>query len=374
MLQLMPFGISGDSIETYQSQVWVQNPFPIGAQPSGGVRNSSAPASISDFATSAGGLSETTTDRFLRRHFAAIRQSNGFLYPFGDSSVGVISNVSVTGTPPAKTLTNQNTDPQTGTDWRDTVQDFGRTVLFANPFGIYGLFGGSVTKISAKVDGTFNNANFPTSEHPGGIPITPSAAVADIYNRKVYLELLSITDPFTGLPRNAMVAWNEQDWFIASQSVNLTYIGTQEINSELTAWGTDGRQLVPLFVTPSATLTKKFSTKLYGADRPFITKQGRVVYVQAENFADEDSAPAFNVTIDTEYASFPTNMPVPAFPIPGQPLPSIAAQPPVQCQLLMAPTGDIAAQEIGLTMTSTGADHGIYYVGIATEDIGAVFG
>ena len=373
-LQLMPFGISGDSIETYQSQVWVQNPFQAGTQPSGGVRNSSAPDSISDFAASAGGLSETVTDRFLRRHLSVIRQSNGFLYPFGDSSVGVISNVNVTGTPPVKTLTNQNTDPQTGTHWRDTVQDFGRTVLFANPFGIYGLFGGAVTKISAKMDGIFNTANFPTSEHPGGSPITPSSAVANIYNRKAYLELLSITDPFTGAARNAMVGWNEQDWFIASQSITLTYIGTQEINSELTAWGTDGRQLVPLFQTPSATLTKKFSTKLYGADRPYLTKLGRVVYVQAKNYASQTSAPAFNVTIDTEYASFPTNMPAPAFPLPGQPLPSNSTPPPVNCPILMAPTGDIACQEIGLTMTSTGADHGIYYVGIATEDIGAVFG
>ena len=378
-LFLMPFGVSGDSIETYQSEVWLQNPFQTGPQPTGGTRLSSAPGSISDFATSSGGLAETVTDRFLRRQLTAIRQSNGFLYPFGDSSVDVISNVQVQGSPPTKTLTNQNTDPQTGTHWRDTLQDFSRTLLFANPFGIFGLFGGAVTKISGKVDLVFTYARFPTTEAPqppsSTVIATPTAAVANLYNRKVYLLLLNIRDPFTKQYRYAMVCWNEQEFSIVSQSIDLAYIGTRENNSQLYAWGTDGRALYPLLLEPSSALKKTFCSKLYGAQEPFKTKQARMLYLQAENFADENSAPLFTFTVDTEYASFSApQSPAIAFPQLGQVLPASATQPVAQSPLLIAPTGDIPGQELGFTLTSNGADHAIYHMMLASEDVGVFFG
>lgn len=374
-IDLMPFGVSGDSIETYQSQVWVQHPHQTGTVPTGGVRLSSAPGSVTDFATSDGGLDETNTDRFLRARYTAIRQANGFLYPFGDSSVGVISNVQVQGNAPTKTLTSQNTDPQTGTNWRDSIQDFSRTIVFANPFGVYGLFGGAVTKLSGKMDRVFQDADLPISDDPRatGQPVTPTSAVANLYNRKVYLLLMSIKDPFTLQYQNKMVCWNEQDWSIVSQSADLIYIGTQEVNSQLAAWGTDGRRLYPLMTTPSPSLQKTWSTKLYGAQQPYIVKGARMVYVQAENFADPTRAPLFTLTLDTEYASFPMASPQIAFP-PNAPLPATAIAPPVACPVLMAPTGDIPGAQIGVTLRSTGADHSVYNLQIATEDNEPLFG
>lgn len=380
-LAMMPFGVSGDSIETYNSEVWIQNPFSNGVVPVGGVRQSSAAGSISDFATSDGGLQETVTDRFLRRRLSAIRQSNGFLYPMGDSSVGVISNVQVQGNPPTKTLTNTNTDPQTGTHWRDTVQDFSRTILFANPFGVFGLFGGAVTKISGKMDRIFQDALFPTTENPtpnptpNTQPVTPSGAVANLYNRKVYLLLARIRDPFTGQHRTAMVCWNEQEWSIVSQSGNdLTFIGTQEINSNLMAWGTDGKSLFPLMAAPSTLTQKILSTKLFGAAQPYMTKLARMVYVQCENFASDTNAPLLNVSIDTEYAEFPANTPQIVFPPPGAILPASASPPPVQCPLLAATAGaDISGQQLAITIRSTEADFAVYNLALAMEDSGPIF-
>lgn len=378
LLTLMPFGISGTSLETYQSQVWVQQPHQSGSSPTGGVRVSSAPNSISDFATSSGGLSETSTDRFLRRRLTALRQSNGFLYPFGDSSTGVISNVQVQGDPPTKTLTNQNTDPQTGTNWRDTIQDFSRTILFANPLGVWGLFGGAVTKISGKMDGVFNNALFPSGNDPleAGAPLTPTAAVANLYNQKVYLLLMTVRDPFTAAYRNVMLAWIErsgrdQEWSIISQSGNPVYIGTQEIDSNLRAWATNGRELYPLLDTPSRQIIKKWATKLWGADRPYVTKLARTVWMQAENFADSNSAPSIGLSIDTEFATFGIAPPRIAFPF-GT-LPPSAERPAVQCPVLMATTGDIAGQYLGFTLASVEEDFALYNAMMAHEDIGVLF-
>lgn len=374
---LMPFGISGTSIETYDSQVWLQFPYQPGATSTGGIRNSSAPGSISDFATSDGALSETNTDRFLRQHYIALRQSNGYLYPFGDSSVNVISNVQVSGSPTTKTLNNQNTDPQTGTHWRDTLQDFSRTILFSNPFGVYGLYGGAVTKISGKVDNIFDDADLPGNVPPDPTtgPVTPTAAVANLFNTKVYMQLMTLRDPFSGGTRNAMVAWNEREWFIFSQTPSLRYIGTQEVNSELTAWGTDGDVLYPLMQTPSAGLRKIFSSKLWGAQDAYKTKLALGFYIQAENFADETQAPAFNLIVDTEYASFPNSTsPQLAFPPAGTTLPAGTLPAPEMSPLLACKTDDIVGQQLGFTVVTNAADHGIYNMVMAYQDAGVIFG
>jgi hypothetical protein len=385
-LDLMPFGVSGTSIETYQSQVWVQDPYqPPGAQPTGGDRVSSAPDSISDFATSSGGLAETVTSRFLRRHLTAIHQANGFLYPIGDSSVNVISNVQVSGDPPTKSLTNLNTDPQTGTHWRDSVQDFDRTIMLANRFGVFGLYGGALAKVSGIIDNVFLDAIFPDTENPvPGQPPTPSGALANLYNRKVYLLLMSVKDPFTRTHRPAMVAWTDGgDWSIISQSVALTFIGTQEINSDLTAWGTDGTALYPLMQTPSERIPKIWSSKLYGAQNPYITKLARMVYVQAENFASDTEAPEFGVTIDTEWGSLQSPVPTTVFPPPLAPpgteayrIPAGAEVPPVQAPVLAATAGqDMQGQQLGMTITTAAADFSILNLMLAYDDNqAAIFG
>ena len=224
---LMPFGISGTSIETYQSRVWICSPFQTGVVPTKGVFNVSAPGSLSDFATSDGGLMFSSTDSFLRYEYSNIKQSNGYLYPFGDSSISVISNVQTSGSPPTTIFNYQNTDPQIGTSWRDSVSAYSLTLLLGNPFGVYGLYGGVARKISKIIDNIFINAVFP----PAGGALTPSAAVANIFSKKIYLMLMTFRDPFTQAVVNKMVAWDEKDWFIASQSANLIYIGTQEVQA-----------------------------------------------------------------------------------------------------------------------------------------------
>jgi len=206
-------------------------------------------------------------------------------------------------------------------------------------------------------------------------PPTPSAAVANLYNRKVYLLLLSILDPFTRTYRPAMVAWNEKDWSIISQSVGLIYIGTQEINSNLTAWGTDGRALYPLMQTPSTSISKIVATKLWGADRAYLTKLARMVYAQAENIADRDRAPSLGITIDTEYATFPANVPTLVYPAPGTTLPSMAGRAPFEAPLLAATAGaDISAQLHGLTIRTVEPDFELNNLILATEDVGPIFG
>ena len=97
------------------------------------------------------GVQFTNTDGFLQTQYVHIQQSNGYLYFFGDDSVSVVSNVNTTGSPATTTFNYQNVDPQTGIPWRDSLLPFGRTLLFGNNTGVYGIYGGAATKVSAKL-------------------------------------------------------------------------------------------------------------------------------------------------------------------------------------------------------------------------------
>jgi hypothetical protein len=282
-VNLMPYGISGTALESFLSRIWIVAPdAELWATIPGATQFSvSAPNAIWDFATSDGGETQSNVDAYLQTAYTGVRQSSGYLYFFGDESVSVVSNVATAGTPVVTSFNYQNVDPQTGLSWRDTLQDYGRATILANTIGVFGLYGGAATKISAKMDGVFRGAQFP----PVVGTVTPSGAVATIFDIKHYLCLMSVLDPDTLALRTAMLAWNEKDWCILSQSPNLTYIGTQAVGTTFNAFGTDGSNIYPLFNTPSTAITKRLETKYYGADRPFIVKSLQGVWITASDLS-----------------------------------------------------------------------------------------
>jgi len=253
----MPTSINGTYVETYQSRVIID---------SGNIKQVSGPANGTTFSSAGGGVTLTASDPFLKRAFIASKQANGFLYSFGDSSINVISNITA-GTP--ATLSNQNVDPQVGTSWKGTVQVFGNSIIFANTSGVYELRGGSAVKISDKIDGIFASAALTQ-------PITtqPIAAVATLFGIRCYMLLLSVLDPFTNSQRFLLCMWNGKKWFLGSQvlaGLPLTTIATQEIDSNLVAWGTSGSNVVQLFKTATDQLIKTIQSKFIQGDGGFIT-------------------------------------------------------------------------------------------------------
>lgn len=263
---LMPFGIQGTTVETYENRVWV-----------GDVRKGffTAPSSASDFTPSDGAGAFESTDSFQRVAYHSYKQTNGFIYLISDSSVNYIGGVqtssttSSNGTTSTETIfSNLNVDPQIGTPWPSTVQLFSRNLVFANSFGIFVSYGGAVTKISTPLDGIYNSVV--TS---GSMPsIFPSSAVAAIFGIQVYMMLFPIIDQYTGVQRNALLMWDGKRWFISGQDQPLTYVASQEINSTLTAWGTDGTNLFPLFQDPSTDFQKVVQSKLWAVPTMWSTK------------------------------------------------------------------------------------------------------
>ena len=333
--ELMPFVVNGACIETFSTRVWLANTYSPTNQ-NGGVILTSAPGSLSDFATSDGGNQFVANEPFLREQYVNLRQAQGYLYTFADTAVDVISNVQTSGSPLSTTFNYQNVDPQSGIAWRDTAQYFGLSVLYGNSTGAYGLYGGAVKNISRKMTDIFDRAIFP----PNPLAVTPSAAIANIHTIKCYLFLMTITDPITKTPRTLMLGWDEADWFLISQSAALTYIGTAAINSQYTAWGTDGTSLFPLLTTPSAALNKTFSTKLFGADSFPVIKMADSMFFMTEDTSANKAGVTFNVTVDSEYGQFiPDTSPM-VFPGP----------------IVATETGDVYGSCLGLTVKSTSPD------------------
>ena len=282
----MPTGVAGTCVETYQNRVWVGN---------GANYSYSAPGNGASFSGALGGGTAQSNDSFLRREITQLRQSNGFLYLFADSSINVVSNVQTSGSPLATTFNNQNVDPQVGTPYHNSVQPFGRGLILANSTGVFALIGGAATKVSDALDGIFNSST-PYLAADATIA-QPSSAIMNIYAIKVYMLLLPVIDPFTGVVRRALAMWDGKKWFIGSQDSSLTFIATQEIDSDLNAYGTDGTTVFPLFSVSSDTLTKTWQSRLWPGDGFQITKQAMRLYTQAQ----DNSGAGYSITGSVDY-------------------------------------------------------------------------
>lgn len=288
-ITLMPFGISGLTVEVYTGRIWIARPLSNAS-----TVTFSAPNNIGDFSTANGGGSFVAADSFLRSGIVALRQSNGFLYYFGDSSINVISNVNTGGSPVTTTFNNSNVDPQMGTQWRDCIQPFGRALIFANPSGVYALYGGAAEKVSSQLDGIFSEADFTT--------FTPTAAVMTIYGVKCYMLLVRSDDPTDTTLRRYFCMWDGQKWFLGSQSGAPTACLLQEINSDINAWGNTTTTLFPLFDTASESLKKWFQSKLWKGSGAIVPKQALRAYLQALN-NNSGSPIAVTFQIDTDYVN-----------------------------------------------------------------------
>ena len=307
-IPIMPFGVQGTAIETYAGRVWVTNGAAPTTPPAKNLTVFSAPNSPADFNVSDGAGSYLDTNSFARVGYHALRQSNGFLYEIGDSSVDYISGVNTSGSPPITTFSNQNVDPQIGSPWPNTVQVFSRSIVFANTFGVHAMYGGAVQKVSTPLDGIYTTV---TPQTPSGASaptfsgLQPSGAVAIIFGIHVYIVLMPIIDPFTGEQRNALMCWDGQKWWLAQESVAFKQIASQEINSILTAYGTDGRAIYPLFQTPSNAIAKVVQSKQWTAPHYIMRKRAQRV---AGLIKSNDVMDAFTISIDTENGS--VNIPI----------------------------------------------------------------
>lgn len=358
-VQLMPFGVSGDSIEAFQSRIWLAHPKPKSTSfpDQGGTllvstAGTAGAGALTDFSPGDGGVLFTDTLSTLRERYTGLKQSNGYLYAFGDSGVDVISNVQTSGDPAITTFNYQNTDPTTGTGFPATIQAFGRTILFSNINGTYGLYGGAVTRVSDKINNLFKDAIFP----PTAGALTPSSAVAYIHNVRVQLMLLTIRDPFTQLPRNVMLGWDEKNWYVFTQTSTMTFISNSTVESQSIPYGCDGTNIFQLFSTPSA-LPKLLVTKQYGASMPYVAKEACFMVLHGEDFSSDNAGCRVSIVANSEVGNV-----------------ALLTDADLTNPLIFSEKVEMQSYFQGLTLGSTSKDFALYNIMLGYTDLVSAYG
>ena len=228
----------------------------------------SAPSNGADFSTTDGGGSFGYFGDRLTYSFMDLAQTAGYLYVFGDSSTDVINNVQLSGggTPESPFTTNlsyTNIDPQVGQRFPRPVGRIGRYLQTWNGAGIFETRGGEAREIGQKVTNIFNTLVVPASASDTTL-YYPTMTTATMFGFRVLLCNGRFTDIY-GLTRNLLLMWHARQgaefWSIASQSLELTNIGSYEQDSIITPFGTDGDKLYQLFAAPDEHLLKILSTK-----------------------------------------------------------------------------------------------------------------
>lgn len=298
----VPTGVSGTAVETYTSRVWVAN---------GPTVMFSSPGSLTDFNPANGSGSFTSTDSFLRTQFVALRQTNGFLYLIGDSSINYISGVQTAGSPLQTTFTNQNADPEVGTPFGDAVDVFSRNIAFANTWGVHLSYGGSVAKVSDMLDGVYTSAPVTMLANP------PSSGKAILFGKKCWVVLVPIINPLTGAAETKLFLWDSKKWFPSSQDHALTYIRGMEIASDLLVFGMDGTTIWQLFANPSTGFKKVAQSKFWSeqAGGLLTTKTTERVWGSANWYVAGTTA--VTIAVDTDLTTYPAAGPEVVFAGPG---------------------------------------------------------
>lgn len=339
----VPSGVGGTAIEIYQQHVWIAD---------GATIIFSAPQDITDFSTGSGGGSFTSVDSFLRVFFTSLKSTNGFLYLIADSSINYISGVATSGVPPTTTFTNQNADPEVGAPWSNAIDVLSSNIVMANWWGAHISYGGRVNKISEPMDGVFLSAPFPSG-------FVPSSCKAIIYGKRVWCLLIPVLNTITGASANMLMMYSQESqagrWWLAHQSVPLTYVAHEEVQSLITGYGTDGTSIYKLFQNASASLSKSFQTKLkFPRGGYFFDTTASRLWGLAEIF--NITSASLSVGIDNESSSAATALALPGSATTGA--------------LVSVPAVVAVAQQgtlLGLTVTTNAADVSVISLAIASD-------
>ena len=286
----MPRGLPGIyAMEVYNSRLFVAGKDVI---------SFSAPSNGADFSTTDGGGSFGYFGDRLTYSFMDLAASAGYLFVFGDSSIDLINNVQLSGsgTPESPFTTNlsyTNVDPQVGSRFPRPVGRIGRYMQMFNGAGIFELRGGETREIGQKTTNIFETLIIPKTAADADLGLYfPTMAEATMFGFRVLLCNGRFTDIY-GLTRNLLLMWHPRQgaefWSIATQSVELTNIGSYEQDSVIRAYGTDGTHLFHLFAEPDNSILKILSTKfIRGQGLEQLTiKNWKRIFME---FADNDGS------------------------------------------------------------------------------------
>jgi hypothetical protein len=255
----------GSSVASYAGRAWIG---------SGRTVTFTDAGSYNTFVGS--GSAFTINDQYLTNNITALWVANNYLYIFGDTSIDVLSNVTITAAGVAS-FSRVNVSAAIGTNQPTSIFSYYRAVYFANANGFYALSGASADKISSNLDLLFPQIDFTQSIY--GYNVTINGILCAAF-------LIKFNDIWTGLypsqPTAMMCVHFRGRWFFDRQGTTGTstlVLGAADSafvqasgNVIAYAFDTDPTKIYTLFSTTSVPFYF-MATKLYDFDNPLFSKQ-----------------------------------------------------------------------------------------------------
>jgi hypothetical protein len=251
----------------------------------------SAAGSYSDF-TSVSAGSVTLTDSTLHGNIIQLLTANNFLYIFGDNSINVFSDVRVTNA--GTTLfTNTNVSASVGSELKNAIFPYFRSVLFMNDYGVYALVGSTTSKLSDALDGVFPNIDFANPVYAGQVLL--NNILCAVFNFRYF------DSTFTNGYRFIQAVFFEKKWFISSQGNNIKYVTSVPEAGQIVMYGTSGNNLYRLYADTSSSIVSRVRTALMPMTDPIRTKQALKIGIEAT--APANGTITMSATVDNENRS-----------------------------------------------------------------------
>jgi hypothetical protein len=280
---LAPSGvIGGTSIATYAGRVWI------------GYKRTVSFTDVDSYSSFGGvGGSFPINDSYLHKYITAIFNANNYLYIFGDTSIDVLSNVTVSSG--NTSFSRVNLTGSVGTSQPNSVFQYLRGLAFQHATGFYLLSGATPEKMSEKISAIVAAI----------VPGTPIYGLAVAVNAELCAAfMVTITDTFTvsapGIQRTLLVLYFRNRWFVASfGGYNLSGFISVPVLGVQTAYFWANSKLYEAFAgSPSAWIVK---TRLWDAGSALREKQAINAAI-ACNFEGQATS-GVQIYIDTEQGS-----------------------------------------------------------------------
>lgn len=237
------------------------------------------------YSISAGFL--TISDSTLRTNITRILAANNFLYVFGEDSINVFSDVRVDANSGETLFTNTNVSASVGSNIRQAIFPYFRSVLFMNEYGVYALVGATTTKISDPLDGIFPLIDF-NSQISGGQCLINNILCA-VYNFR-YND--------NGTFRWIQAAFFERKWFFTDQLADCYFVVPSVSDGFLNLYGSTGTDLYQFYEDDTNPVSVDIETALLPMGDPIRDKQALKIGIEAtlgpspitlEAFVDSES-------------------------------------------------------------------------------------
>lgn len=208
------------------------------------------------------------TDNTLQGNILGMLVANNFLYFYSVDSVNVISDVLVNSNGTTN-LTNTNISASIGTNLPFSVFPYYRYVMMMNQYGVYGLIGSTMVKLSDALDGLYPMIDFTKQVTAGQVVI--NNIVCACFN--FYISSYTAPPGVTLTAGYYQAVFFDKKWFLTEQS-SLDFVTGSPVGGTLGIYGASGANLYRLYSDTSTNAVSSIvQTALWPMSDPIRDKQ-----------------------------------------------------------------------------------------------------